>query len=74
MRFLSSPVLRESQVECRHLSLTLTGGQASPLYPDGLHTFSTCGEMTLIDVKRISRSYGRHLVNLKRRLFHKRRF
>lgn len=74
LRFLTFPVLDENHVECRHLPVTLTGGLASAAYPDGLHTFSACGEMTLIDVKRISRSYGRHLVNLKRRLFHKRRF
>lgn len=74
LRFLTFPVLDTTHVDCRHLPVTLTGGQASPLYPDGLHTFSAAGEMTLIDVKRISRSYGRHLVNLKRRLFHKRRF
>ncbi len=73
LRFLTFPVLEAGRIECRHLPPVLTGGLASPLYPDGLHTFSACGDLTLIDVKRISRSYSRHIVNWKRRLFHKRR-
>jgi hypothetical protein len=49
----------------------LTGDLATADYPDGLHTFSACGDLTLIDVKRIDRSFGRHIVNLKRKLLPK---
>ena len=37
-------------------------------YRDGLHTLSTCGEHTLIDVKRIDRSLGGIEIDLGRRL------
>jgi hypothetical protein len=36
-------------------------------FTDGLHTLSSCGEVTLIDVKRIERSKQRGLINLQRR-------
>ena len=73
LRFLRFSELTESRVACTHHPLTLSGGMANPAFTEGLHTFSGCSDLTLIDVKRISRSYGRHLVNWKRRLFHKRR-
>lgn len=37
-------------------------------YRDGLHTLSACGPLTLIDVKRIDRSPGGLLIDLRRRL------
>lgn len=37
-------------------------------YRSGLHTLSGCGNITLIDVKRIERSPMRALVNLERRI------
>jgi hypothetical protein len=40
----------------------------NPEYPDGVHTLSACGELTLIDVKRILNSPRRWLINWQRRL------
>jgi hypothetical protein len=37
-------------------------------YADGLHTLSACGDLTLIDVKRIDRSLGGPAIDLGRRL------
>ncbi len=37
-------------------------------YKDGLHTLSPCGNVTLIDLKHIDRSFRRRLINLQRRL------
>ena len=69
LRFLRFTLLSESHIACEHLPVNLTGNLALADHPDGMHTFSACGDFTLIDVKRISRSYGRHLVNWQRRLF-----
>lgn len=68
LRFLRFSLLSETQVSCEQLPVQLTGDLAAADYPDGLHTFSACGDLTLIDVKRINRSFGRHIVNLKRKL------
>jgi len=68
LRFLRFTLLTPSYVACEHLPVSLTGNLASAEYPDGLHTFAECGDFTLIDVKRISRSHGRRLINLQRRL------
>jgi len=68
LRFLRFSLLSETHVTCAHLPAQLTGDLATADYPDGLHTFSACGDLTLIDVKRIDRSFGRHIVNLKRKL------
>jgi hypothetical protein len=38
------------------------------VYRDGLHTLSACGQLTLIDVKRIDRSPRGLLIDLQRRL------
>jgi hypothetical protein len=46
----------------------LTGDLASASHGAGLHTLSACGELTLIDVKRIDRSRGRQWLDLKRRV------
>jgi hypothetical protein len=67
IRFLQFDELSATHVACEHLPHRLTGNLAEADYADGLHTFSTCGDVTLIDVKRISRSFSRHIVNLKRR-------
>lgn len=37
-------------------------------YQDGTHTLSQCGDVTLIDVKRIDHSPARRWINLERRL------
>lgn len=46
--------------------------QAAP-FLDGLHTLSACGELTLLDVKRVDRSLGGFAVELGRRLSGRRR-
>jgi len=71
LRFLRFSLLTETHVTSEHLPVQLTGDLATADYPDGLHTFSACGDLTLIDVKRIDRSFGRHIVNLKRKLLPK---
>lgn len=38
-------------------------------YPDGMHTLSAAGQVTLIDVKKIGIGPRRDLLNLKRRIF-----
>lgn len=45
----------------------LTGDLVSRSHAAGLHTLSSCGDFTLIDVKRIDRSRGRQWLDLKRR-------
>lgn len=55
-----------------HISLTplaprLTGDLFSPTHVDGCHTLSQCGGLTLIDTKRVVRSWHRHGINLQRR-------
>jgi hypothetical protein len=37
-------------------------------YPDGLHTLSACGDVTLIDLKRVDYSPKRKWINLERRI------
>lgn len=68
LRFLRFETLTPSHIEVRHLEAQLTGDLALADHPDGLHTFAMCGDLTLIDVKRVDRSHVRRLVNLRRRL------
>lgn len=68
LRFLRFHGLTESEVDCEHLPFCLAGDLVAPDHADGLHTFSRCGNVTLIDVKRISRSYERYAVDMRRRL------
>lgn len=67
LRFIRFNLLTEEKIVLEHLGIDLTGDLIRPDYPDGLHTFSACADMTLIDVKRISRAYGRHIVDWRRR-------
>nr|WP_316651357.1 glycosyl hydrolase family 43 [uncultured Gellertiella sp.] len=71
LRFVRFDLLTPTDVACSHLPVTLTGDLAAPDHPDGLHSFTACGDLTLIDVKRIHRSHSRHLINLRRRLLPK---
>ncbi|MBU1314890.1 MAG: glycosyl hydrolase family 43 [Alphaproteobacteria bacterium] len=68
LRFLRFGALTPEHVQLRHLAVDLTGDLASADHPDGFHTFAMCGDLTLIDVKRVERTHARHLVNLRRRL------
>jgi hypothetical protein len=47
---------------------SLSPGLLLPGYGDGLHTFSACGDVTLIDVKRLDASKARAWVDLERRI------
>lgn len=46
----------------------VTGGMFSETHREGCHTLSRCGDVTLIDAKRITRSWTRHRINLQRRI------
>lgn len=48
--------------------LRLTGADVSDDFPDGCHTLAACGRCTLIDAKRIVRSWARPLVDVGRRV------
>lgn len=47
---------------------TFTGDLAHPGFTSGLHTMSACGDVTLIDVKRIDRSRHRQWLDWRRRV------
>lgn len=66
IRFLRFTVLTPDRIETGHLASTLTGDLASPTHRDGLHTLAGCGDLTLLDVKRIARPWGRYAVDLQR--------
>lgn len=68
LRFLRFGELGESRLTLEHLPSRLTGDLVSSTHNAGFHSFSACGGLTLIDVKRISRDATRHLVNLRRKL------
>jgi len=69
LRFLKFTRLDEGAVSCEHLPARLTGDLASPSHTQGLHTFSRCAPaLTLIDVKQVSRSRERQVLDFKRRL------
>jgi hypothetical protein len=68
IRFLRFTTLETDHITVEHLTSRLTGGLVSSTHQDGMHTFSACGDLTLIDTKRISRSLGRYGVNLQRRI------
>ena len=46
----------------------LTAPASAGAYRDGLHTLTSCGEVTLIDVKRVVRSVAGMLIGVRRRL------
>lgn len=48
-------------------ALHITADGLHPDYTQGIHTLAACGDVTLFDVKRVSHSPARLLVNLKRR-------
>ncbi len=50
------------------LGIRVTGERFSQTHRDGCHTLSQCGDLTLIDTKRIDRTWTRHWVNLQRSL------
>ncbi len=48
--------------------VTMIAPTFHPAYPDGLHSFSGCGAVTLIDCKYLENSPYRNVINLQRRL------
>lgn len=68
IRFLRFDVLTPERIEARHLLGQLTGGLVSDTHTAGLHTLAACGNLTLLDTKRIARPWGRYAVDLKRRV------
>jgi hypothetical protein len=67
LRLLRFDVLEPAQVRCEPTSTRLTGDLALADHADGLHTLTSCGAFTLIDVKRIDHSRGKQWLDLKRR-------
>lgn len=68
LRFLRFTTLNPQEIRCAHLDLRLTGDLVSPEHPDGFHTLSACGDCTLFDVKRVTRSLGRYAIDLQRQV------
>jgi hypothetical protein len=68
IRFLRFKTLTPGSVEVEHLPGRLTGGLVSDTHQAGLHTLSACGDLTLIDTKRIARPWGRYAIDLQRRV------
>ncbi|MCZ8074220.1 MAG: hypothetical protein O9341_08790 [Paucibacter sp.] len=66
-RMLRFEQLALDRVECAPTTLHLQGAMARADHPAGLHTLSACGDLTLIDVKRIDRSRAKQWLDLKRR-------
>lgn len=67
-RLLRFPVLSPALVSIEAGSERLTGDLVSSSHTAGLHTLSACGELTLIDVKRVDRSRMRQWLDFQRRL------
>jgi len=68
LRFLQFTTLTPDSITFEPLAPRLTGSHFSPTHPDGCHTLAQCGDLTLVDTKRIVRSWGRHKINLQRRV------
>jgi hypothetical protein len=68
LRFLSFTLLTPDRIICAPDATRFTGDLVSSTHGDGFHTLSGCGNLTLIDTKRIVRSWARYGINLKRRL------
>ena len=71
-RFLRFSVLNPQEIRCAHLDARVTGDLLSPERGAGCHTLSSCGDLTLFDAKRVTRSLGRYAIDLQRQL--RRRF
>jgi hypothetical protein len=67
LRLLRFDELTPGRVRCTPTATRLTGDLASDDHVAGLHTLTGCGDLTLIDVKRIDRSRVKQWLDLKRR-------
>ena len=65
-RFLRFTRLDPREIRCAHLDARITGDLLSPKLVDGCHTLSACGDLTLVDAKRVTRSLGRYAIDLQR--------
>lgn len=67
IRLLRFAQLDESRIVFEHTPARFTGGLVSDEYQAGFHTLSACGNLTLIDVKKVTHSRIKHWLDLKRR-------
>ncbi|MDM4765172.1 hypothetical protein [Pelomonas sp. SE-A7] len=67
IRILRITRLNEREFVCRHLPARLEGQLVSDSHTAGLHTLSSCGPLSLLDCKRVSRSRTRQWLDLQRR-------
>ena len=67
IRLLRFTQLDESRVVFEHTPARFTGDLVSDDHQAGLHTLSACGNLTLIDAKKITHSRAKHWLDLKRR-------
>jgi len=67
IRFLRFTTLQPGRIEVEHLDGQLTGDLVSTSHREGLHTFAACGDLTLLDTKRITHPWSRYAVDLRRR-------
>jgi len=68
LRLLQVSELTPERVRVASEVARLTGAMASDDHVEGLHTLSACGDLTLIDVKRIDDSRERLWLDVRRRL------
>ena len=68
LRLLRFTTLTPEHIAIEPLDAELTGDLFSVTHQDGCHTLAQCGALTLIDTKRIVRTWARHKVNLQRHM------
>ncbi len=67
LRFVRFALLATDRIIAQHLPGRLSGDLVSDTHQAGLHTLASCGELTLLDTKRIVRSRARHWIDWRRR-------
>ena len=67
IRLLAFDELTSDRVAIAPLT-RLTAPASAGAYRDGLHTLTSCGDVTLIDVKRVVRSLAGMLIDVRRKL------
>lgn len=68
IRFLRFEILTPERIAVLPCGPRLSGELVSSSHRDGCHTLSRCGNLTLIDTKRIVRSWGRYGIDWQRRI------
>ena len=68
INFLRFTTLTPERISVERAGSRLTGDLVSDSHREGFHTLSSCGELTLIDTKRIVHSWARLPMELKRRI------